>query len=204
MKLSIQHASGQILNLKTRVRFPVALPTFFQSRPKTSKKVHNLNKLNTPKLNFLVVADAPIYIALPSDTALSSKKELRFEDICGHDWILPAPHVNPYFHEVIMGLQKEKRIGVREIHHFMTAEEAYELILAHKGVAFMTCGCAWKIARDGVTMRPLTEESLRLVTKLATRADNKSRLVSEFVRAAGRKLISARFGSSTTRAYGLP
>jgi hypothetical protein len=74
----------------------------------------------------------------------------------------------------------------------MTAEEASELIMAHKGVAFLTRGGAWRIARDGVTMRPLAEERLRLVTKLATRADNKSRLVSEFVRAAGRKLISAR------------
>jgi hypothetical protein len=73
-----------------------------------------------------------------------------------------------------------------------SAEEASELILAHKGVGFLSRGDAWRIARDGVTMRPLAEERLRLVTKLATRADNKSRLVSEFVRAVGRKLASTR------------
>jgi hypothetical protein len=32
------------------------------------------------------------------------------------------------------------------------------------------------------------EEQLRLVTRLATRSNNKERLVSEYVRAAGRKL----------------
>ena len=74
----------------------------------------------------------------------------------------------------------------------MTAEEASELILAHNGVAFLTRGGSWRIARDGLTMRPLAEERLRLVTKLATRADNNSRLVSEFVRATGRKLTSKR------------
>ncbi len=147
---------------------------------------------DSAKLNLLTVADAPAYIALSRDNPLKDSKELRLEDMCDHDWILPAPHVNPHLHEMIQGLTADRRIKTPDVHHFMTAEEAYELILAHKGVAFLTRGGAWRIARDGVTMRPLAEERLRLVTKLATRADNKSRLVSEFVRAAGRKLISTR------------
>jgi len=147
---------------------------------------------DTPKLNLLMVAEAPIYIALSKDSPLKNNKELRLEDLSGHDWILPAPHVNPHLHEMIQGIKSERGIPVPEVHHVMTAEEASELILAHKGAAFLTRGGAWRIARDGVTMRPLAEERLRLVTKLATRADNKSRLVSEFVRAAGRKLSSTR------------
>jgi DNA-binding transcriptional LysR family regulator len=147
---------------------------------------------DTPKLNLLMVADAPIYIALSKDSHLRSNKELRLEDLSGQDWILPAPHVNPHLHEMIQGVRSERGIPVPEVHHVMTAEEASELILAHKGAAFLTRGGAWRIARDGVTMRPLAEERLRLVTKLATSADNKSRLVSEFVRAAGRKLASTR------------
>ena len=147
---------------------------------------------DTPKLNLLVVADAPIYIALSSDNPVRSKKELRLEDLSGHDWILPAPHVNPYLHEMIRNVQSEKGIAASDVHHVTTADEASELILTHKGVAFLTRNNAWRIARDGVTMRPLAESRLRLVTKLATRADSKSRLVSEFVRAAGRKLASTR------------
>ena len=147
---------------------------------------------DTPKLNLLMVADVPIYIALSKDNPLRSNKELRLEDLSGHDWILPAPHVNPHLHEMIQGVKSARGIPVPEVHHVMTAEEASELVLAHKGAAFLTRGGAWRIARDGVTMRPLAEERLRLVTKLATRADNKSRLVSEFVRAAGRKLRSTR------------
>ena len=147
---------------------------------------------DSPKLNLLVVSESPIYIAMSRDNPLKHSKELRLEDISNHDWILPAPHVNPYLHEMIQEAKSEKGIAVTDVHHVMTAEEASELILAHRGVAFMTCSGAWRIARDGVTMRPLAEEHLRLVTKLATRADNKSRLVSEFVRAAGRKLLNTR------------
>jgi len=147
---------------------------------------------DTPKLNLLVVAEAPIYIALLRDNPVRRKKELRLEDISGHDWILPAPHVNPHVGDMIQGVRTDRGVTVPDVHHFMTAEEASELILAHRGVAFLTRGDAWRIARDGVTMRPLVEERLRLVTKLATRTDNKSRLVSEFVRAAGRKIRSTR------------
>ena len=147
---------------------------------------------DTPKLDLLVVADASTYIALPKKSPLKTNIELRLEDISVHDWILPAPHVNPHFHEMILGTKTEKEVAVPGIHHVMTAEEASELILARTGVAFLTCGGAWRIARDGITMRPLAEERLRVVTKLATRADNNSRLVSEFVRAAGRKRKSTR------------
>ena len=147
---------------------------------------------DTPKLNLLVVADAPIYIALSKQHPLANRKELRLEDIRDYDWILPAPHVNPHFYEMIRATASERGIVAPDIHHVMTAEEAPELVLSHTGVAFLTRASAWRIARDGVTMRPLAEEGLRFVTKLATRADNKSRLVSEFVRAAGRKLGSAR------------
>jgi hypothetical protein len=62
------------------------------------------------------------------------------------------------------------------------------LVLAQKGVAFLPRDAAWRIASEGIAMRPLVEEQLRLVTRLATRSNNKERLVSEYVRAAGRKL----------------
>ena len=146
---------------------------------------------DTPKLNLLDVSETPIYIVLPKDVPEARFHELRLEDIRACDWILPAPHVNPHLHEMILGAAAEKGIAAPDVHHIMTAEEAPELILAHKGAAFLTRGGAWRIARGGLTMRPLAEERVKLVTKLATRADNKSRIINEFVRAVGRKLSSA-------------
>jgi hypothetical protein len=63
----------------------------------------------------------------------------------------------------------------------MSPEETPDLILEHGGLAFLPRSGAWRIARDGITMRPLGENRLRLVTNLAMRSDSKSRLVNEFV-----------------------
>lgn len=76
-------------------------------------------------------------------------------------------------------------------------EEASELVREHKGLAFLSRAAAWRISRDGLTMRPLTEERRRLVTSLAVRVDSKSRLVNKFVKAAGKK-----FGSVGQRTQG--
>jgi hypothetical protein len=44
------------------------------------------------------------------------------------------------------------------------------------------------VARNGVTVRPLNESSLRLKTCLVCRADDDSKIASEFVRAYMRKI----------------
>jgi len=62
--------------------------------------------------------------------------------------------------------------------------------LSYKGAAFLTREAALRIASDEITIRPLAEEGLKLVTRLAMRPDDKKRLTSEFVRAAGRKLAN--------------
>jgi DNA-binding transcriptional LysR family regulator len=142
------------------------------------------------KLSLLTVAEHPIYIALSIDDPLAYHGELHLQDLSARNWILPAQHANPHLYELIQLTTSEKGIVASDAHYVMTAEEASELVLAHKGVAFLTRTGAWRIARDEITMRPLIDERLRLVTKLATRTDDRSRLVSEFVRAAGRKLSS--------------
>jgi hypothetical protein len=58
------------------------------------------------------------------------------------------------------------------------------------GVAVITQAGAWRIAREGITIRPLADEDLILETRLACRSDNKARVVSEFVRAFVRSLSS--------------
>ncbi len=145
---------------------------------------------DAPTLSFLTVAETPIYIALCKDDPLADREELRLEDLHSCEWILLASSVNPYVFEMIQRVASKRGIIPTDSHYVMTTEEASELVLVHKGVALLTRTGAWRIARDGITMRPLVEERLRLVTKLATRADDNSRLVSEFVRAAGRKLSS--------------
>jgi DNA-binding transcriptional LysR family regulator len=143
---------------------------------------------DAPTLSFLTVAETPLYIALSKADPLADREELRLEDLRSCEWILLGPNVNPYVFEMIQRAASKRGITPTDRHYVMTAEEASELVLARKGLAFLPRDAAWRIASEGIAMRPLAEEQLKLVTRLAALSDNKNRLVSEYVRAAGRKL----------------
>lgn len=145
---------------------------------------------DAPPLSFLKVAETPLYIALGKEDPLANREELRLEDLRSCEWILLARNVNPHVFEMIQRAASKKGIAAADRYYVMTAEEASELVLAQKGVAFLPRDAAWRIASEGIAMRPLVEEQLKLVTRLATRSDNKTRLVSEYVRATWRKLSS--------------
>jgi DNA-binding transcriptional LysR family regulator len=95
---------------------------------------------DSPSLSFLWVTESPGYIALPKNDAVAGSVELRLEDLCAHEWILPAPHINPYITEMIQAEASAKHIIALDTHTFTTAEEASALVLAHKGAAFLTRG----------------------------------------------------------------
>jgi DNA-binding transcriptional LysR family regulator len=147
---------------------------------------------DTPKLTALKLADNPFYISMSLDDELAMNRELRMEDLHDRNWIVFGRHANAHLYDSIQVVASDKCIRCSDVFQVMTPEEVPELIREHKGLAFLPRTGAWRISRDGITMRPLTEERLRLVTKLATRSDSKSRLVNEFVRAAARKLENVR------------
>ena len=150
---------------------------------------------DSPSLSFLSVTESPGYIALPRNDAVARSVELRLEDLRAHEWILPAPHINPYITEMIQAEASANHIVAPDTHTFTTAEEASALVMAHKGAAFLTREAAWRISSNEIAVRPLSAEHPKLVTRLAMRADDKKRLTSEFVRAAGRKLVKVQHPS---------
>jgi DNA-binding transcriptional LysR family regulator len=144
---------------------------------------------DTQVLSLLSIAEEPGYIALPKSDAIASRDELNLEDLHAHEWIVPERHINPYISDMIQTAASTKKIAPSDTHTFTTAEEASALVLARKGAAFLTREAAWRISCDEIAIRPLVEENLKLVTGLATRADERNRLTREFARAAGRKLV---------------
>jgi len=151
-----------------------------------------------PELSCLKLAEGAFYIALSSRNPLAARRELRLRDLRSRNWVLFSRHVGPYLYDMIEREAAATGIRASDLHHVSSPEEAIPLILENEGLAFLNRASAWRIARDGITMRPLAEESLRIVARLAVRADNKSRLVSEFVKATSRKLDSLR-GSAHTQ-----
>ena len=147
---------------------------------------------DTPKLSSLKVADNSFYIAMSMNDPLALHKELQLNEMRDRNWVLFSRHVSPHMYELIQRKASEIGVSASDHHHVTSAEEAVQLILVNEGLAFLNRTGAWRSAQHGITMRPLAEDSLRLITNLATRADSKSRLVNEFVRAAARKLDSLR------------
>jgi DNA-binding transcriptional LysR family regulator len=144
----------------------------------------------TPKLSLLRLADNPFYIAMATDDSLVQHREIHLEQMQGRNWILLSRHANSYLYDMILFVGAGKNVRPKDTFHVMSPEEVSELILEHQALAFLPRSAAWRISRDGITMRPLSEPQLRLVTNLAVRSDTKSRLVKEFVKASSRKIDS--------------
>jgi DNA-binding transcriptional LysR family regulator len=142
----------------------------------------------TPRLNFLMIATAPFYVVFREQDELSRRQEIRLKDCHRRTWALFGRHLNPSLYDTFMARARDEDVTPDAIHDVTTAEEAAQFISLHDGVAFLTRMGAWRIARSGLTMRPLMEHGLSLETMLVTRGDDRTRLVSEFLRAAVRKL----------------
>jgi DNA-binding transcriptional LysR family regulator len=143
----------------------------------------------TPKaqLSVLNIADDPFYIAMSMGDELTAYREVRLEHMHKRNWMLLGKHANAHLYDTIHSVGADQGAYPSDIYQFTSPEEASELIREHYGLAFLPRSAAWRIARDGITMRPLAEPRLRLITSLAMHVDSKSRLVNEFVKAAGRK-----------------
>jgi DNA-binding transcriptional LysR family regulator len=139
-------------------------------------------------LSTLEIANDLYYIAMPSGDELAKYKEVQLNQMQGRLWVLFGPHTNAHLYNEVLSVTSEKDIYPSDILHFTTPDEASGLVREHLGLALLPRTAAWRIARDGITIRPLAEDRLRLVTSLAVRADSKSKLVTEFVKASGRKL----------------
>ena len=144
--------------------------------------------LESAALSMTKVAEEPLWIALSEDNSLSDCAALQFSDMDGCPWVLFARNTQPSVYESIVRVARERNVESAEVHEVLVPEEAYPYIMERNGLAILTKNAALRIARDGITIRPLAEQRLTLKTYLVCRADNESKPVSELVRGFGRKL----------------
>jgi DNA-binding transcriptional LysR family regulator len=141
-----------------------------------------------PRLSTVQLTEAPLHILLPEDHPIAKKHKVKLQDLAGSRWNVFDRRVHPSLYDTLMSLARSEGIEYRSLNHVMSADEASHLILKSGGIAFLTRAGAHRVARHGLIARPLDEESLKLDVHLAARADNNSKLVSEFVRAFVTKL----------------
>ena len=102
-------------------------------------------------------------------------------------WILFERRLHPPLYDSILHLAKQRNIRPSKIQHVTSPEEAFPFVAEGTALAFVVKAGALRVARSGVTVRPLAEPELRLRTYLASRSDNDSKAASELLRAYMRK-----------------
>lgn len=137
---------------------------------------------STPRLTSVAVANQPFYIVMLEEDALARYREIVGQQLETSSCILFERHVHPYMYDSLLRLARPASKTGTSLHHVMTAEDASHLIRRGLGVAVLSQAGAWRVARNGITIRPLVIPELRLETRLATRSDSQSRAVSDFVR----------------------
>jgi DNA-binding transcriptional LysR family regulator len=135
------------------------------------------------KLTMTKITDAPFYIAILDDHPLAARETLTLEDMHACTWIVFDRKVHPILHDMISRRAAEEGVIYKNNHNVLTAEEAFQLVSENVGIAFLTMSSALRSKSPGVTVRPLVDKELRIDLYLASRAENRSKLASEFVRA---------------------
>jgi DNA-binding transcriptional LysR family regulator len=142
----------------------------------------------SPQLSMAKVGEEPFYLAFAEQSDLAHSQALTLEQLHNKTWILFGRGVHHSLYDSILRLAEQKAVRPHDIQHILIPEEAFQFITEWRGVAFLTKIGALRIARDGITLRPLVEQQLTLRTYLAARADNESKVASEMARAFGRKI----------------
>jgi DNA-binding transcriptional LysR family regulator len=141
------------------------------------------NPSPNPKITMVKIMGAPFYIAIPENHPVASKDSLTLEDLRGCTWIVFERKVHPVLHDAICRRAIEQSVTYKNNQNVLSADEAFQLVAENVGIAFLTKASALRTRRPGISVRPLVDKELRVELWLASRADNKSKLASEFVRA---------------------
>jgi DNA-binding transcriptional LysR family regulator len=142
----------------------------------------------SPLLTTLQVAESPFYIAMSKTDSLACRPSVTLEALSNHCWILFERRLHPPLYDDVIHIAEQKGAVPEKMRHITAPEEAFPLLADGECVAFVVKAGALRLARNGVTVRPLAAPELTLKTYLASRADDDSKLLSEFVRAYVRKL----------------
>lgn len=144
--------------------------------------------IEPPGLSSTCIASAPLYVALEASDTLAQKSELRLADLHRRPWIVFERHINPSVYDRLQQSALSQNAVPVNTQHVTMAEEALPFIVGRDAVAFLTRSGAWRIARDGITVRPLADDRLMLNTYIAARIEEDSRIISDFIRGFVRKV----------------
>ena len=146
----------------------------------------------SPLLTVVRIAESPYFIGMSIRDALAERPSVTLQDLSGRPLVIFARSIHPLLYDLVMKEFEEKGIRFPDVQQVLTPEEVFPHVTEGKHIAFLTKAGAVRIARDGVTIRPLLADGFTLKTYLVSHADNDSRVTSELVRGFMRRLESMR------------
>jgi DNA-binding transcriptional LysR family regulator len=142
----------------------------------------------SPLLTCVQVAEQPFYIAMSKREELARHPAVSLDQMGGLRWVLFERQLHPPVYDAIINAATQRGVRPLSIQHVTAPEEAFPFVADGSAIALVVKTGALLLARNGVTVRPLNEPSLSVKTCLVCRADDDSKIASEFVRAYMRKM----------------
>jgi len=137
----------------------------------------------SPALTCVQIAELPFYIAMTRREELARYPSVSLDQMAGRHWILFDRKMHPTLYDAIIHAAAQRGIRPLSIQHVTAPEEAFPFVADGSAIAVVLKTGALLLARNGVTVRPLNEPNLKVRTCLVCRADDDSKIASEFVRA---------------------
>lgn len=142
------------------------------------------------QLDAVKIDESPFYIAMSKTDILADRQLISLDLLAGKVWVMPEHRIHPLVDDQILRIAKMRKVLPMKIQHVVMPEETFPYIVDGAAVAFVAKSGAMRVARNGVTIRPLAEDNLVLKTCLVSHAENRSKALSELVRTFVRKLSS--------------
>ena len=130
----------------------------------------------------LRIATNSLMIGFREGHPLAGKKSVTLAEVADYPWVFFSRNVHPPMHDLILFRVEAEQRKANVIHHITHADQVQALLTDDKLLVWLSPPGALKLARSGLRSVPLQDEHIRLETHLATLANNKSQLVSEYVR----------------------
>jgi DNA-binding transcriptional LysR family regulator len=149
------------------------------------------NPPEDPFLTSTLLRCTPFTVVLPEGHGCAKSQFTSLDHLKSTPWIFFERHVHPALYDAFRDRARGLGIGQERIHHVADAEEACEMVRRIGAAAFLSPRGAANVSKDGVAFCTLRENDLFLGTHLVARAENGSKLVSEFVRNFVKRLKQA-------------
>jgi DNA-binding transcriptional LysR family regulator len=136
----------------------------------------------SPLVTTLPIAKKPYMIAFREGHPLAAKKSTTLAEIADYPWVFFSRNIHPPLHDLILRCAEAKKRPANVVHFINQADQVPALLKDDKLIAWLHTAGAEQVAHSGLMAIPLLDDHIYLETHLASLVDNKSQLISEYVR----------------------